>query len=322
MVAKKEDEDYRRPLNKAYDESARGIGNVVGKTADALLRLPQLTYAGGAVKDIYNKGFMNTLGRVYGDSITGATNMMEGTANVLGGAGSDVSRMSTEAGKRFRSGAGIESVDQPAYGNINEQFTAGEAQLNRLDDAQIAPMTTLARELEGQNLTPGNMTQAEINTLKYGPVQNFQPEPGFKGIEGIGGENIYRNTNVDPKKYGQAIYSDTIQGALPSGFDKDIREQGIGVTDPETGVTNTPFSRTAQQNGIGQQTDPARQAYDKANQLMSQMPYGNPGDRQKRANLVAQARTFVGISGGLQHQTEAGRQYGIDVFNSSNPSSV
>ncbi len=129
-----------------------------------------------------------------------------------------------------------------------------------IESSTISP--DVARTLVGGSVgqIEGNVLPSDVRRQSIdGPVQNITPSPAWTSFTGIGGENIYRNSNVNTDKYGQAIYSDSSLGAIPggpSGFDASMKQYGVGATgigpDGNKTGTYTPFSQPIQSPEIQQ----------------------------------------------------------------------
>ncbi len=176
------------------------------------------------------------------------------------------------------------------------------------------------------------LTLEEAKSL--GPAD---PNPGITQTQKQYGKNpIYRNDNVDHDKYGAAIFSDSRRGATEGGFDESIAKGGAGAFDPVTGQPLQPGRKNelghdmtltdsynrqtadiqAERQGRIDATRERDQGYgglsraqheqiisnmfDEARGILKRLPYGSPKDKGRRASMVAEAKSLMGMAGQMQ----------------------
>jgi hypothetical protein len=240
--------------------------------------------------DSMKRGFLPAIGSAAAAGNQQGINAIKGLGNMLYNSGAEVAEGATAAVE------GIKNIDAtmkgtpPAQdqGNIDEQFAEGEKQFASLDgiDAQLAPTSSDPKPAEP---LPQGISQLDL-----------------------GGNPIFKNDQLsaeDQKKYGKAIYSDSALGATTQGFD----ESKGGISSIET---SGDYERDFGGSG-GIDTTPREMAI----QILKTMPYGTPGDRQKRRTRLAEANMLLGIGEQDFNQYNSNRQYGLDKLRAEKPES-
>lgn len=277
-------QNKQKPVQKQLDK-AMVIPKAVGQATLDVANIP-----GNIYNEAQKRGFLPAVGAAAGAGNQQGINALKGVGNILSNAGGDVAEGASAAVE------GIKNVDAamrgtpPAQdqGNIDEQFDEGETQLAGLEGitAQNAPTSADPQPAEA---LPQGISQLDL-----------------------GGNPIFKNDQLsaeDQKKYGKAIYSDSAAGATTAGFD----ESKGGISSIET---SGDYERDFGGSG-GIDTSPR----DQAMQILKTMPYGTPGDRQKRRARLAEANMLLGIGEQDFNQYNSNRQYGLDKFKAEKPES-
>jgi len=302
---------YSREMERAIQEQKKLAGGV----SDALINplAPAMAVPAGIGKfaaSAYKNGLPYAAGQAYNTLVGKTTDAMEFAGN-LGGNILDEQRRGREVlakgtGKVGQAAREVADIYKGAAQQGVKKFKQGAGR-NTIDPTPVDPTqdpaTIDAQFAEGEEQLAGLPSLP----LQEAPISaDGTPTPeGITKLD-IGGDSpIFKNVNLTPEeqeKYGKAIYSDTGVGATAEGFEAT---RG-GISEIETSG-----------DLYEDQESPRNQAMN----LLKTMPYGTPGDRQKRRDILDTANSLLGIGQQDFSQAEAGRQYGLDVYKAQKPAS-